>query len=73
MAKHVECVNCGRSYIVLCTEKEYQKWRNGTLIQNAMPEVPKEQRELLISGICNSCWHELFQPQPESTTKGQDQ
>tara|TARA_B100000809_G_C14924066_1_gene454452 strand:- start:516 stop:731 length:216 start_codon:yes stop_codon:yes gene_type:complete len=38
-------------------------WRGGKLIQNALPELNADQRELLISGTCPTCWNEMFPPE----------
>lgn len=55
------CRTCGRDYVVSCTEAEYLDWKdNNRLIQNAMPHVPKEERELLISGTCGECFERIF-------------
>ena len=41
--------------------KEYVAWKyTRALIQDALPRVPKEERELLISGYCDDCWKKLF-------------
>lgn len=57
----VWCVKCREPKTVSCTDDEYVAWKNsGALIQNAMPNVPKEERELLISGYCGDCWEKLF-------------
>jgi hypothetical protein len=31
-------------------------------IQEVLPDVPRAQRELLITGTCGDCWSELFPP-----------
>ena len=35
-------------------------WKSGQNIQRAFPEMPKERRELLISGTHSDCWDRLF-------------
>lgn len=42
------------------TEKEYQAWQDGELIQNAAPRLSPAERELLISGLSQESWDELF-------------
>jgi hypothetical protein len=46
---------------------------NRRKIQEVLPDVPRDQRELLITGTCPKCWKELFGPHPsgppESKTK----
>lgn len=34
--------------------------RQGHTMQTAFPDLPPEDRELLISGICSLCWDQLF-------------
>ena len=54
------CVSCGEIRSVHCTEPQCLAWLNGELIQKAMPDVPKQERELLISGLCGECWARTF-------------
>lgn len=62
----VECHLCHHDYVVGCTDEQYLDWKeNHRLIQLAMPEVPKEERELLISGTCNECFKRLFPDEDE--------
>ena len=55
-----ECSDCGRVKQIEVPDAGYIAWQKGTLIQHAMPEVSKEDRELLISGICGTCFDKLF-------------
>lgn len=43
-----------------CTEEQYSNWENGMHIQDAMPNIPAEEREFIISGITPQEWNELF-------------
>lgn len=53
----VECRSCGETCVVSCTDDQYILWKeHKMLIQVAMPDVPKAERELLISGICGTCF-----------------
>ena len=38
----------------------YNDWLNGELIQNAMPDLSPEEREMLISGVCPECWQKMM-------------
>ena len=42
------------------TEEQLQKWSNGMLIQNAMPNLTSDEREFLMTGITASEWAETF-------------
>lgn len=54
------CRTCENISTFIVTESGWSAWRNGTLIQNALPELNKADRELLISGTCGDCWNKLF-------------
>lgn len=45
---------------VNCTPEQLRKWENGMHIQNAMPNVPRELREFILSGITPTEWDKEF-------------
>lgn len=45
------------------TEEQIMRWRNGELIQNAMPHLTADQREFLMTGATPYEWEEMFGPQ----------
>lgn len=53
------CRNCGYDPEVTVTISSYLKWMGGTLIQDAMPDLSVECRELFISRFCSSCFDEI--------------
>ena len=55
-----ECEQCGHVFKIDVPEAALKAWRDGELIQNAFPTMPKDIRELLISGICGSCFDRIF-------------
>lgn len=40
------------------TQEQLDNWHNGMLIQNAMPNIPPEDREFLMTGITSEEWEE---------------
>jgi len=42
------------------TIEQVQKWENGELIQNAMPNLSADEREFLISGYTADDWSKMF-------------
>ena len=42
------------------TMHQYLSWKEGKLIQDAMPNLNAEQREFLMTGITPSEWNEAF-------------
>jgi hypothetical protein len=45
--------------LIPCTMEQIQLWERGMLIQDALPDVPAEDREFLISGVTPEEWHKL--------------
>lgn len=60
MVLAIVCPFCGKTSYVVVPEKGFQDWQAGALIQDAMPELSADERELLISGICPECWDNMF-------------
>ena len=56
----VACRCCGGVYCLEVNTEGFACWQSGELIQNALPELSAEDRELLISKTCDTCWKNLF-------------
>lgn len=57
----VVCPFCHKATTIQVVEEDYLAWRfDGVLIQNAMPYLPVNEREALISGLCDDCQVEMF-------------
>lgn len=70
----VECLHgCGKKFELDVATKDLVAWRNGTLIQNAMPYLTPDQRELLITNTCGECWNKMFPPEPEEKKNEEEQ
>lgn len=54
------CPFCGAKCMCGYPTDGYEKWIGGELIQKAMPTVPSESREFLISGMCPECQEKIF-------------
>ena len=50
------CPLCGKKQIVMVKCEDDDKWKNGGLIQTAVPYLTPSEREALITGICDDCW-----------------
>lgn len=56
------CIKC-KNQVELkhVTEDLYWRWRaSRDPIQVVMKDVPKEEREMFLSGICSECWDQIF-------------
>ena len=54
------CPICGQEHAVEVNIANFQKWQEGELIQNAMPELSATEREQLISNLCPNCQFKIF-------------
>ncbi len=57
---HLECVRCSQESAISANPRDVEAWRDGVLIQDAMPYLDADQREMFISGICPTCWNKMF-------------
>ena len=56
-----DCPICGAKQSVIVRQYAYMKWVNKELsIQEAMPELSADEREILLSGVCSRCWGKTF-------------
>jgi len=56
----VTCKKCNVNHTITLDKERYIKWQTRTRIQEVFPEMDIDTRELLISGICGSCFDKLF-------------
>ncbi len=56
VAINTQCPFCGAQHVVKCKQEEYDNWNSGMLIQDAMPNASADKRELLMTGICPTCF-----------------
>ena len=54
------CPICGGANYIAVNEMDYLDWQDGMLAQDAFPYLNADEREMLISGICPSCWSRMF-------------
>jgi hypothetical protein len=50
----VWCAECGHT--VILPSRGVRDWANGQHVQNAMPKVSPDDREVLLSGWCGPCF-----------------
>jgi hypothetical protein len=53
------CEWCGKTSTVMVNADRYEAWCGGKLVQLAFPDMPADQRELLISGTHPECWKQM--------------
>ena len=55
-----QCVKCKSVHIILVDSDDLQQWKGGELIQDAMPYLSADEREILISSVCGLCFDQMF-------------
>ena len=56
----VKCRICGAVENIAVSMHGYDKWKAGEMIQDALPDLSADEREMLLSRTCSSCWEEMF-------------
>ena len=56
----VDCIRCKETQHITTKTEDLDSWQNGELIQNAMPYLSADDREVLISGVCGTCFDNMF-------------
>ena len=54
------CNRCKDQVEMKVHVEDVTAWENGELIQNAMPYLSADEREVLISGTCGPCFDRMF-------------
>lgn len=60
MIVNTKCKICGEEIILDVRKEDYEKWKEGELVQVAFPYLSADERELFITGICGMCFDNLF-------------
>lgn len=59
----VRCTSCEYYYTIFYNREDMLNWLSGSMsIQDAMPYLTCGEREILLSGICGSCFDIMFPP-----------
>lgn len=68
-----QCRDCKKTFELKVNIADVKAWRQGTLIQKALPYLTPDERELLISGICGGCFDRAFgEPDVEEDEEDED-
>ena len=57
---YATCNKCSETECLLVDRQDFIDWRGGKYIQDAMPYLSADERELLISLTCGDCWEKMF-------------
>lgn len=59
------CIYCRRPQTIEVDEDAAGRYQRGEFVQDCFPTLSPGDREFLISGICDTCWNEMFGPAAE--------
>ena len=65
MIVNTKCKICGEEIILDVRKEDYEKWKEGELVQVAFPYLSADERELFITGMCGMCFDNLFKKDGE--------
>ena len=54
------CFWCGNTAQIDVPFEGFVLWNNGKLIQEALPELSSDERELLMTGTHSDCWEAAY-------------
>jgi hypothetical protein len=54
------CQVTGEKFVIRFTHEQFLQWQHGAHIQNVLPQLTPDQREILISGTTPAEWKEIF-------------
>lgn len=55
-----KCMLCHKQVKLTLDRQRFWSWQQGTFVQDAFPEMSAGERELLLTGIDDSCFKKLF-------------
>ena len=64
----ISCRKCGTLVTMEAHQEDLQAWRDGALIQAAMPYLRPDQREMLMSRTCGECFDRMAKEWAELDT-----
>jgi hypothetical protein len=60
MKSIIRCIHCNKNYDVWADPADLTAWSEGELIQVALDYLSDDERELLLSGTCGTCWDKMY-------------
>lgn len=59
------CPHCGKKTSLEVKREDWEQWKLGKNVQIVFPYLSPAEREMLITGICDDCWKEIFGEEDE--------
>lgn len=55
-----KCKLCGETNFVTVYQQDLEDYKQGKSVLEAFPYLTPDERELIISGTCKTCWDKEF-------------
>jgi hypothetical protein len=55
-----QCIHCNEHNTIVLSAQGLADWQGGMLIQDAFPELHRDKCEIILTGIHDDCWNEMF-------------
>ncbi len=60
------CPRCKQFHAINVPAEGFHSWQRGEkTLQEALPDVNANVRQMLVDGICPDCWNKIFERQNE--------
>jgi len=57
---NIRCIECNKVFYINVYKKDIELYKKGVLAQSAFPYLTINERELIISNMCGSCFDKIF-------------
>lgn len=54
------CLDCRKTYDIKVFAEDITKYKNGVFVQDAFPYLSDDEREILVSKTCGTCFDKMF-------------
>jgi hypothetical protein len=59
MKHKLTCQHCGEHQTITVPAEAFKEWKNGKYIQDAMPDLTADEREMFLTQTCSVCWEDF--------------
>ena len=61
----ITCRKCGKTFEFPTFREDFERFEKCEGIQYVLPYISPEYRELMLSGVCPTCWDEIMETEEE--------
>ena len=61
----LHCDHCPELVAITVTHDQVRRWLKGDYVQDVFASLTPDEREMLLSRVCGSCWDRMFKENEE--------